>query len=418
MKIIVNPHSLELQKSVDVNSGEYNIQKCEFVFSSEYEGLTKMAVFSNEESSFKTMIIDNECIIPYEILETDGTIGLGVYGYTLNGDDLVKRYSPKPVFFNVELGSYQLAEESEQPSQDIIEQILAELENQGEDIITLQNNLDNLENNVIPTLATKEEIPTKTSQLQNDSNFATKTYVDNSIPDVSNFITKDVNNLTNYTLTSDLSSVALSGNYSDLSGTPDLSQYATNTALGTETTNRENADIGLQGQIDAITSSSDVKDIVGTYTDLQNYDTTTLGNDDIIKVLQDSTHNNAMTYYRWVITGGVGAWSYIGQEGPYYTKSEIDTTLVPYVKNTDYATSSTGGVIKIGVNGTSLDTSQRIQANNINYATYQQQGNTFFISKGTLENVITGKDLTTKTYVDGLVGDINTALDSINGEVI
>lgn len=35
-----------------------------------------------------------------------------------------------------------------------------------------------------------------------------------------------------------------------------------------------------------------------------------------------------------------------------------------------------------------------------------------------LENVITGKDLTTKTYVDGLVGDIDTALDTINGEVI
>ena len=324
MKIIVNPHTLELQKTDDVNSGEYNIQKCEFVFSSEYEGLTKMAIFSNEESSFKTMITDNECIIPYEILETEGTLGLGVYGYTLDGDNLVKRYSPKPVFFNVELGSYQLAQEGEQPSQDIIEQILAQLESQGEDIITLKNNLDNLEDNVIPTLATKSEIPTKTSQLQNDSDFA----YTSDIPDVSNFITKDVDNLTNYTLTSDLSSVALSGAYSDLSGTPDLSQYATTTQLGTETTNRENADIGLQGQIDAITSSSDVKDIVGTYTDLQNYDTTTLGNDDIIKVLQDSTHNDAMTYYRWVITDGVGAWSYIGQEGPYYTKSENGTTNI------------------------------------------------------------------------------------------
>ena len=417
MKIIVNPHSLELQKNIDVNSGEYNIQKCEFVFSSEYEGLTKMAVFSNEESAFKTMIIDNECIIPYEILETDGTIGLGVYGYTMDGENLVKRYSPKPVFFNVELGSYQYAQEGEQPSQDIIEQILAELESQGEDIIALQNNLDNLEDNVIPTLATKEEIPTKTSQLQNDSDYATKTYVDNSIPDVSNFITKEVNNLTNYTLTSDLSSVALSGAYSDLSGTPDLSVYATTTQLGNETTARENADIGLQGQIDAITSSSDVKDIVGTYTDLQNYDTYSLGNDDIIKVLQDSTHNNAMTYYRWVITGGVGAWSYIGQEGPYYTKSEIDTTLQPYVKNTDYATFNTGGVIKKG-SGLNSNSNGSAIADVQTYSAYQSSSNNQFISKGTLENVITGKDLTTKAYVDGLVGDINTALDSINGEVI
>jgi len=406
MKIIVNPHSLELQKSVDVNSGEYNVQKCEFVFSNEYNGLTKMAVFSNEESSFKTMITDNECIIPYEILETDGTIGLGVYGYALDGEDLVKRYSPKPVFFNVELGSYQLAEESEQPSQDIIEQILAELENQGEDIIALQNNLDNLEDNVIPTLATKEEIPTKTSQLQNDSNFA----YESEIPDVSNFITKDVNDLTYYTKTSDLSSVALSGAYSDLSGTPDLSVYATTTALGNETTARENADIGLQGQIDAITSSSDVKDIVGTYQDLQNYDTTTLGNDDIIKVLQDSTHNDAMTYYRWVITGGVGAWSYIGQEGPYYTKSETETLLLAKQNTIDSSHKLSADL----VDDTS-STNKFVSSSDITNWNSKQNALTFDTTPTSdSTNPVTSGGI--YTYVNTIVGDISNAIDLINGE--
>lgn len=400
MKIIVNPHSLELQKTTDVNSGEYNIQNIEFEFSSEYEGLTKMAVFSNEDEAFTTMITNGSCIIPSEILQTDGTIGLGVYGYSVNGDNLIKRYSPKPVFFNVELGSYQLAQESIEPSSDIITQILVQLESQGEDIIALQNNLSNLVDNVIPTLATKSEIPTKTSQLTNDSEF----------------ITKDVDDLTNYTKTSDLSSVALSGAYSDLSGTPDLSVYATNTALGNETTARENADIGLQGQIDAIVSSSDVKDIVGTYTDLENYDTSTLGNDDIVKVLQDSTHNDAMTYYRWL--KDTSTWQYIGQEGPYYTKSEIDTTLLPYVQNTDYATDSVGGVIKGNQNGLNVTNSGVPTAGAYNYNLYLQWSDGLFISKRTLENVITGKDLTTKSYVDGLVGDIATTLDEIQGEVI
>lgn len=402
MKIIVNPHSLELQKTTDVNSGEYNIQNIEFEFSSEYEELTKMAVFSNEDEAFTTMITNGSCIIPSEILQTDGTIGVGVYGYSVNGDKLIKRYSPKPVFFNVELGSYQLAQESTDPSSDIITQILAQLESQGEDIVELQNNLSNLEDNVIPTLATKSEIPTKTSQLTNDSEF----------------ITKNVDDLTNYTKTSDLSSVATSGAYSDLSGTPDLSVYATNTALGNETTARENADIGLQGQIDAIVSSSDVKDIVGTYTELENYDTSTLGNDDIIKVLQDSTHNDAMTYYRWVITGGVGAWSYIGQEGPYYTKSEIDTTLLPYVKNTDYATSSVGGVIKINQNYGLRVSSGTLVGYGVNYTDYGNALNQLVIDKGTLENVITGKQLVNQTYVDNIVGDINSVIDAINGEVI
>lgn len=116
-------------------------------------------------------------------------------------------------------------------------------------------------------------------------------------------------------------------NKADESDIPDVSNFATKTELNNETTNRENTDHGLQEQIDAITSSSDVKDIVGTYTELQNYDTSTLGNDDIIKVLQDSTHNEAMTYYRWVISGGTGSWQYVGQEGPYYTKSETETLL-------------------------------------------------------------------------------------------
>ena len=145
--------------------------------------------------------------------------------------------------------------------------------------------------------------------------------------EIEDFITKDVDNLTYYTKTTGLSRVALSGSYNDLSNKPDLSNFATKTELSNEETTRENADIGLQSQIDAITSSSDVKDIVGTYQELQNYDTSTLGNDDIIKVLQDNTHNEAMTYYRWVISGSSGSWQYIGQEGPYYTKSESDSLL-------------------------------------------------------------------------------------------
>ena len=102
--------------------------------------------------------------------------------------------------------------------------------------------------------------------------------------------------------------------------------------VASEATARENADIGLQNQIDAIVASSDVKDIVGTYTDLQNYDTTTLGNNDIIKVLVDSTHSDATSYYRWVITGGVGAWSYIGSEGPYLTPGAAASTYVPLTR--------------------------------------------------------------------------------------
>ena len=100
--------------------------------------------------------------------------------------------------------------------------------------------------------------------------------------------------------------------------------------LSTETTNRENADNGLQSQIDAITASSDVKDIVGTYAELEAYDTSTLGNNDIIKVLQDETQNDQISYYRWNST--TETFSLIGSEGPYYTKAESDSTFVPQTR--------------------------------------------------------------------------------------
>jgi len=100
---------------------------------------------------------------------------------------------------------------------------------------------------------------------------------------------------------------------------------ALNTAITAEATARQTADAGLQSQIDAITASSDVKDIVGTKAELNNYDTSTLGNNDIIKVLQDESENNATTYYRWNAT--TQQFTLIGEEGPYYTKSQADTLL-------------------------------------------------------------------------------------------
>lgn len=102
----------------------------------------------------------------------------------------------------------------------------------------------------------------------------------------------------------------------------------------------------LQEQIDAITSASDVFDVVGTYAQLQAYDKSTVPLNDIIKVLQDSTHNNAATYYRLVDASGDTEWQYIGQEGPYYTKSEIDIDFALKSELPTIATTSQVGLIK------------------------------------------------------------------------
>lgn len=101
-------------------------------------------------------------------------------------------------------------------------------------------------------------------------------------------------------------------------------------AVGNETSARSSADQRLQGQIDALTAKSDVVDIVGTYQDLQNYSTTGLGDNDVIKVLSDSTHDNAMSYYRW--STSTSAWTFIGTEGPYTTPSQVADAYVPQTR--------------------------------------------------------------------------------------
>ena len=100
---------------------------------------------------------------------------------------------------------------------------------------------------------------------------------------------------------------------------------AINDAVAAEAAIREGADNDLQHQIDVIVAASDVVDIVGTYAELQAYDTSKLHDNDIVKVLEDETKDDATTYYRW--HKGTSSWEYIGAQGPYYTKDQTDTLL-------------------------------------------------------------------------------------------
>lgn len=134
-------------------------------------------------------------------------------------------------------------------------------------------------------------VPTTTSSLTNDSGY----------------ITNEVNDLVNY-----------------------YDKNETDTLIATEAETRDAADLELQGQIDAISSASDVVDVVGTYAELQSYDTSKLSDNDIIKVLTDETHDDAISYYRWNDTTNV--FTYIGSQGPFYTKSETDATFVPQTR--------------------------------------------------------------------------------------
>ena len=76
MNIQVTPHLITITQDDNINAGEYNITQCEFEFTDEYEDLTKQAVFSTCESTYKVPILNNQCTIPSEVLENPGQVTL------------------------------------------------------------------------------------------------------------------------------------------------------------------------------------------------------------------------------------------------------------------------------------------------------------------------------------------------------
>lgn len=108
-----------------------------------------------------------------------------------------------------------------------------------------------------------------------------------------------------------------------------------------EITAREQGDRALQQEIDDLKNSPDVVDVVATYAALQNYDTSTLTDKDVVRVLQDETHNNASTYYRWSTQSE--NFTYIGEVGSYYTKAQTDALLSGKQDNLTFDSAPTSG---------------------------------------------------------------------------
>jgi len=96
-------------------------------------------------------------------------------------------------------------------------------------------------------------------------------------------------------------------------------------AILDETDARITADEDIWTEIRTIEAASDVVDVVGTYAELEAYDTSKLHDNDLIKVLQDETHGDAITYYRW--STATEQFSYVGEQGPYYTQAQTNALL-------------------------------------------------------------------------------------------
>ena len=188
----------------------------------------------------------------------------------------------------------------------------------------------------------------------------------------------------------------------------------------TEAEDRREADTILQTQIDAITASSDVVDIVGTYEELEEYDTSGLTDNDIIKVISDETVGGATSYYRWENH----EWVYIGAEGPYYTKNEtdalldqkldvdaLDETLENYYNKTE-----TDALLADKADAADLASKQDklIAGDNI---TIDQATNVISATVPSLDNYYTKQETYSQAEVDGLISDVEDDIPTATSQL-
>lgn len=98
----------------------------------------------------------------------------------------------------------------------------------------------------------------------------------------------------------------------------------------------------------------------------------------------------------------------------YITSNDLEQMLTNYVKNTDVAQKAVYGLVKIdnfyGIGNTDEG---KLRASVFGYDDYLKRQTNNFISKGTLENVVIGKELTNKTYVDGEIEKLDNRIDEI-----
>lgn len=87
----------------------------------------------------------------------------------------------------------------------------------------------------------------------------------------------------------------------------------------------------LEDEVERLENNPDVVDIVATYADLQTYDTSGLTDKDIIRVLEDETHDDNSTYYRW--DAATSQFTFVGEIAGGDTITELTTDDYNYPAN-------------------------------------------------------------------------------------
>lgn len=153
MLLKVNPHKIEIVKS-PVNEREINISKCTFEFADEITNdYVKEAYFTFGGTTYKQIIVNDECDFPSEVLVKKGTVEIGVVAYLVENETEIKRYNPSPAYFDTWVGSLKDNAENSEPItptdkeqlESIINNAVNEIDEALDDVETAVNEANNLD---------------------------------------------------------------------------------------------------------------------------------------------------------------------------------------------------------------------------------------------------------------------------------
>lgn len=130
-------------------SGGLNYYHCSFSFSPEWDGLDKFVVFRRGDTSFTAVLSGTSCPIPQEVMETVGTLEIGVFG-TAVGSGNVFRITTDFSHIVIKEGAYCRGTAPDVPSPDDWEEyICAIADKAAENAIGEIGNIEEALNGII-----------------------------------------------------------------------------------------------------------------------------------------------------------------------------------------------------------------------------------------------------------------------------
>lgn len=386
MIIKVHPHELELIENEKTNEKESHVSDFTFEFDDEIDNtFTKTAYFTKNGTTYEKIILNNKVDYAPEVLTSTGYVEIGVSCHKVV-DDKTIRYNPTPLTKYIEEGSLKASQNSEEITPTDKEQIETMLNN-------INITAEKVDTTTTITITNTDGEPQEVEILDGEQGPVGPQGESGHTPvkGIDYFTPEDIASLNIPRKTSDLNN--------DSGFITSSTDTLTNYYKKSETYNKTEID-------SKISSVYKYKGSVASYEDLPSEDLT-IG--DVYNVETDGSN------YAW---DGV-TWDKLGGDvdlSNYYNKTQTDNLLSGKVDTTtlnDYYTKTRTDELL----GGKVDTST--------YNSKMTQIDTSLGNKANISDIPTktsdltnDSGFTTKTYVDDLVGDIDTALDLINGEVI